>query len=264
MTTPRGSGGPGELLARVTALGGYCSLAPAEAPPEGPGKAAGDWLPLARLVASPAEVGRRAERLRDGLAARVGVPVVDVDARAAASTVHLGLAARLLSPVLAATVLGGVVPDLLDGRWRWRDPEAGEPSVGLTVSELVGRAVRRPIEQAETLRELLLVPVLLPLEDGVHDGCGVSRRVLRGNVASALAGAATVLSAAGPAVRRPARALVTALLQVPELTGHGGYEASGAFRRTSCCLYYRLAHGGLCGDCVLAPARRGRGGTPPA
>jgi ferric iron reductase protein FhuF len=37
--------------------------------------------------------------------------------------------------------------------------------------------------------------------------------------------------------------------------GYTGVDRSGSsvFRRTTCCLYYRLPDGGLCGDCALRP-----------
>ena len=36
----------------------------------------------------------------------------------------------------------------------------------------------------------------------------------------------------------------------------GGPRPGWSFTRTSCCLFYRVPGGGLCGDCVLAAPRR--------
>ena len=77
--------------------------------------------------------------------------------------------------------------------------------------------------------------------------------LLRGNSASALTGALGALVRWQPALAGPARELAVQLLGQADLAGAGeltgGRELS--FRRNSCCLYYRLPGGGLCGDCCL-------------
>jgi hypothetical protein len=73
----------------------------------------------------------------------------------------------------------------------------------------------------------------------------------RGNSASAMAGALGVLVRTRPALARPAMELAAALLRTPGLRGTGELSAGLAFRRTSCCLYYRVPGGSLCGDCCL-------------
>lgn len=280
-----------DLRRRIDALGGYFALHELAGPPDPPGlpgppgrpdpPGPPGWRPLAALVADPAELARRSARLRERWAERSGRPVDDVDGRACASALHLGLAARLLSPPFAAASLAGAVLRLDPDRWWWREPRPGEPSIGLAVDgPAVDRltdeasAVEASVVEASTERPAdaftagVLAPVLLPLEDAVRAGCGVSRQVLRGNLASALVGTATAFVAAvgegrggseGPADR--ARSLVAGLVARPELAGAGGFVASGTFRRRSCCLFYRLPGGGLCGDCVLSgsPGRR----TPP-
>ncbi|MEC3992209.1 (2Fe-2S)-binding protein [Actinacidiphila sp. DG2A-62] len=88
---------------------------------------------------------------------------------------------------------------------------------------------------------------------------GLSGHILRGNIASALHGAAGMIAAARPDAAARAGALTALLLDRPPLTGASGRTAAGAFRRRSCCLIYRAAPGragALCGDCVL---RGGRG-----
>ena len=79
-----------------------------------------------------------------------------------------------------------------------------------------------------------------------------------------------MLARAVPARADAALGLANRLLAREPLTGtgwfdhrpdDGGPRPGWSFTRTSCCLFYRVPGGGLCGDCVLAaPRRRG----PPA
>jgi ferric iron reductase protein FhuF len=85
----------------------------------------------------------------------------------------------------------------------------------------------------------------------------VSPKVLWGNVASAVNGAATVLAGGRPDLAAEARAVAGLLMARPAQRGAGAAETSAGapFRRRSCCLIYRAAPGKagpLCGDCVLA------------
>jgi ferric iron reductase protein FhuF len=91
----------------------------------------------------------------------------------------------------------------------------------------------------------------------------VSEQVLWGNVASALAGAMTMLVEVHPEQADTAARLVETLLERGPLAGTGEIfrpEASRPqrfFVRRSCCLFYRVPGGGYCGDCVLTrDARR--------
>jgi hypothetical protein len=98
----------------------------------------------------------------------------------------------------------------------------------------------------------------------------VSPLILRGNVASAVNGAATAITrsaVAQPRVPQPPagqsvawqsarRALTIAmsLYEHPALRGAATIAPDGtSFRRRSCCLIYRALPGTLCGDCVLSP-----------
>ena len=88
----------------------------------------------------------------------------------------------------------------------------------------------------------------------------MSEQVLWGNVASALAGAMTMLIEAHPEQADTTAGLVERLLEREPLTGTGEVvrpEASHPRRflvRRSCCLFYRVPGGGYCGDCVLTPS----------
>ena len=81
----------------------------------------------------------------------------------------------------------------------------------------------------------------------------VSPRVLWGNVASAVNGAATMIAAARPDLAGPAAEAAAAMLAHPALTGTYQGRPGAAFRRRNCCLIYRLSPGrpAYCGDCVL-------------
>ena len=81
----------------------------------------------------------------------------------------------------------------------------------------------------------------------------VSPRVLWGNVASAVNGAATMIAAARPDLAAPAAGAAAALLGQPVLAGTYQGRPLTSFRRRNCCLIYRLspAAPAYCGNCVL-------------
>jgi ferric iron reductase protein FhuF len=93
----------------------------------------------------------------------------------------------------------------------------------------------REVTPAELLTRV--VEVLAPVVDGI----GLSPRLLWGNVASALHAAPRVLELP------QAGAWAAELLAMPPLRG----EMLGD-RRATCCLFYEVPGGGLCGDCVLS------------
>jgi ferric iron reductase protein FhuF len=98
----------------------------------------------------------------------------------------------------------------------------------------------------------------------------ISPKVMWGNVASALAGAAGVLAdSRGEHADRAGVLLEQTLAEAP-LAAAGAVvrpDLSSARRflvRRSCCLYYRIAGGDICADCVLMPdaeRRRARAKT---
>jgi FhuF 2Fe-2S C-terminal domain len=201
------------------------------------------WRPMRELVDGSGALADRVAAVRAGLAAAGARPVGDVEPRVAASVAHLGLVARLISPVLAAEVAPGepVVVDLDTARWQ---PVLGGPfplsvpssTRGVPVPALLDGPVR------------LLVEAMRPWS--------VSPRVLWGNVASAVNGAATMLAAARPQWADRTRVLASGLLDHPGL--RATWTAGPRFRRRSCCLIYRAAATGpraVCGDCVLTAVR---------
>ncbi|MET9730978.1 (2Fe-2S)-binding protein [Streptomyces sp. NPDC006458] len=169
--------------------------------------------------------------------------------RVAASIAHLGLAARLWSIALGCAVLHGQLPDL-DPRLLCWDPDAGAPD-DLWLTEVRPG----PAADAPGLAEAVLLAHLEPLAAALRAEYRLAPGLLRGNAASALVGTARQLSrragaTGGPEAADRARALTAELLAHPLLTGAGTLTGT-AFRRRSCCLYYRVPGGGLCGDCCF-------------
>ncbi|WP_329181889.1 (2Fe-2S)-binding protein [Streptomyces sp. NBC_01477] len=241
-----GTAAPGAVIEEIAALGPFfaVSLHPAAAPPAGP------WQPMSGPL-----LAERAAGVRAYLAASGGQGPDAVEPRVAASVAHLGLAARLVSPALAAAVLYGrpLHYDLDAVRWQ---PALGGP---VPVS-LPDDALRPPVPAPDRLADAAAGHMLDgPLAELARrlGALGVSPHILLGNTASAVNGAATALSAARPELAARARAFAALLLDRPPLSAQSARTPAGAFRRRSCCLIYRAAPdrgGALCGDCVLRAA----------
>ncbi|MFI8167568.1 (2Fe-2S)-binding protein [Streptomyces sp. NPDC085931] len=168
--------------------------------------------------------------------------------RVAASVAHQGLAARLWSIALGCAVVYGGLPDLDARNLRW-DPDGSAPD------DLWLTGVRPVPAEPERLAEVVLDGHLAPLATALRTQHRLAPGLLRGNAASALAGAARELDRWAGRHGRPgsaarARSLATRLLAHPRLTGAGTLTGT-AFRRRSCCLYYRVPGGGVCGDCCF-------------
>ncbi|OLE28387.1 MAG: hypothetical protein AUG49_02565 [Catenulispora sp. 13_1_20CM_3_70_7] len=184
--------------------------------------------------------------------------------RVAASLLFQGYAAHLFSPALAVAAEAGLVPDLSPARLWWRYID-GEPLHLLLAPARAHHALREPVADlsvfADAVHDTVVAQNLGPFIQQLRTTVSISPRVLWGNAASALAGAARMLAPtpAGPAAHRLARQLI----RYPDLAGTGRWDSAGAFRRTTCCLFYRVPGGGYCGDCVLA-ARSPRPASPAA
>ncbi|MEU0056930.1 (2Fe-2S)-binding protein [Streptomyces sp. NPDC006334] len=170
------------------------------------------------------------------------------EARIAASVAHQGLAARLWSVALGCAALYGALPDLDARLLRW-DPDGSAPD------DLFLTQVHARPGDAASLAAAVLDGHLEPLSAALRARCPVAPGLLRGNAASALAGAARQLDGWARAHGRDdvadrGRALTAELLTHPRLAGAGTLTGT-AFRRRSCCLYYRVPRGGLCGDCCF-------------
>lgn len=169
--------------------------------------------------------------------------------RVAASTAQFGIASRLWSIALGCAALSGRAPDLAPERLWWRLPEAGSLELWLPEpAALTGETL------GESLADTVLTGNLAPLDASLRARFGVSPQVLRGNAASGLVGAVRVLGDRVPG--ETAAVLAAGLLaDGGPLAGTGTFVHEPglgvAFVRRSCCLYYRVRGGGLCGDCVL-------------
>ncbi|WP_063748865.1 (2Fe-2S)-binding protein [Streptomyces sp. NRRL B-24484] len=232
--------GVSEVWAVVGRVGPYFAVRTGEAPPAG-------FRPLRELYAAGPD-SPLAGRIR-AAARQLGTR----EPRVAASVVHLGLASRLWSVALGAAALGGIVADLHPDRAHGLLPAQGTFELWLPDGPSAPAG-----SLADGLRQAVAEENLAPLAAAVRSVAPVAERLLDGNAASALVGAGRVLATA-PSVRHTEAArrtwsLVRALLDAPPLCGTGSVTAPGrplAFRRTSCCLYYRVPGGGVCGDCVF-------------
>jgi hypothetical protein len=279
---PRRLGGLGLEVDAAAALGAAAGAGPyfaVEAWVAGAG-----WRPVRELAADPEVLAGRVAYARADIAGRAGLTPAEVTARVAASIVFLGLAARLVSPLLGAAVLGGVVPSLtLDNLW-WRPVDGGP--VPLAVGAVTGRKIGGGAggdrdggdrdggdrgdgvdgrdggwldEAAGVLVRECVRGVVEPVGDAFRELFRVSPLILRGNIASALAGAAGMLASGFPDRAEIAGQLTGRILDLPPLRGSGEFvqpDAANPRRflvRRSCCLYYRVPGGGFCGDCVLTP-----------
>ncbi|MFI2414888.1 (2Fe-2S)-binding protein [Streptomyces sp. NPDC018947] len=231
-------------LAALRPLGGFSVLRVSPPPPHRP-------LPTLARAYSADPPARSADD-PDPLASRVrkvAAALRTPETRVAASVAHQGLAARLWSVTLGCAALYGAVPDLDPALLHW-DPEATAPD-DLWLTE--ARAL--PGDTA-TAAETVLGTHLAPLTAALHARYRLAPGLLWGNAASALAGAGRELDRWARRHGRTdtaarARSLTAGLLAHPRLAGTGTLTGT-AFRRRSCCLYYRVPGGGVCGDCCFS------------
>jgi hypothetical protein len=188
---------------------------------------------------------------RDALTARVETVARRLggpEPRVSASIAHQGLAARLWSAALGCAALYGCLPDLDPALLLW-DRDATAPD-DLWLTEV------RPLPADPcTVADTVLHGHLVPLGATLRARYGVATGLLWGNAGSALAGAARELDRWARANGRDDVAgrcgtLTSALFAHPLLSATGTRTGT-AFRRRSCCLYYRVPGGGVCGDCCF-------------
>ena len=229
----------------------------------------GQWRPLSVLVTDPGVLSERVEHARRVLARSAGVGPADIDQRAVASIVFLGLASRLVSPSLGAAVVGGVVPALSMTDLWWRPVDGGPWPLAARLSPgtpgVPGTALgdlasgEQLAAAARLLSEGCVQGLAGPVAAAFEATFRLSGQVLWGNVASALAGAAGLLAEAFPERAQAAGRLTAEILGQGPLAGTGELVQPDAalprrfLVRRSCCLFYRVPGGGICGDCVLMP-----------
>lgn len=167
------------------------------------------------------------------------------DLRIGASLVQFSHASRLWSPLLACALQYGVLPDLNDLQRRSAGTE-------LRLPVPLGGPVDAGTAMVRQLYRLVITDHLEPLAAGLR--VKMAPRLLYGNAAAALAAAAAELARARPELQEDVLDVTESLLATGELVGTGNLTGL-AFRRRSCCLYYRVPGGSNCGDCSLTRPR---------
>lgn len=179
-----------------------------------------------------------------GLVERVRIRLGVEDVRVTASALVQGHAARLWSLSLGALVRDRRLPDLNSDVVLWRDQDG---RVRLHLKRAAGWASER---LEDVLAGTVIAGHLAPMITAAHRLGPLSDRLLCGNAASALLGATRALDGAPTG---PARLVANRLLTQGPLRNTVEEYPGGGHRRCSCCLFYRVTGGGLCGDC--APTR---------
>jgi hypothetical protein len=228
------TGPPGFRFGRLSGISQYFAL---EAGPADPGDG---WHPAAVLLDGGTEGGRLLGQAIDSVAAKLATPRRWI----AASILFQGWAARLTSIYAGCLVLDGATPDLAASRMHFRSLITGP--VEMAVDPLVKM-------DADHGWRRLLDDHLHPLADATRAHVRVGRRILEGNIASALGGSLATLARTGHA---PLADLISRpWAQPPELAAYGGWAEPAEeprYVRTTCCGYLWIPGGGRCGDCSLA------------
>lgn len=196
----------------------------------------GEWRPVAQLYTDRTLLADAVDRVQE----RIGA----ADFRVAASTFFLGFAARLWSIGLGGLAEHGLLLDL--------DPdELWYSETGLHLSNPV--SWQGPDLQSR-LADVVLSRHLAPLAAAVRRLGPISEKLLYGNAASAVLGAARALHRHRGAqlATEPCWDLARTVCTDERLTDAVRFNESDTdYRRTTCCLFYRTPAGGLCIDCAL-------------
>jgi hypothetical protein len=235
-----------EVLGELATLGPFFAVDEHEpgTPPPAP------WRPVTELTTPSGALRGRIREIQAALAGQTGHDTHEVELRVAASVAHLGLVARLAAPAIAVMAAGYHLGLRPEGLW-WQDVIGGPVPLSVPESAIRARGHGAPAPAQ------LVDDVVAPLTAAVAELVSISQRVLWGNVASAVNGAAAQIARLRPMIARQAWLTATAAF------GHTGLSAESTppgpgFCRSSCCLRYRLVQGtdALCGDCVLRESRR--------
>lgn len=224
----------------VARLGEYFTLTE----PTGAG-----WRPIVEFF-DAAVLLDLSEATRHAMARYAAADSALIPIRVAASSLHLAVASRLISPVIGGFATQAAVPVLGAEALRWRRTDH---SVHFAADPLPWVNPANSAGAAEVVERSLLSELLHPLVVRLGAAAGLSPKVMWGNVMSAAHGAVTVMGLRNAALVPAGRELIRSLLERP-LLRHTAAMTGSTFRRRSCCLFYRVPGGGLCGDCVLSVA----------
>lgn len=183
------------------------------------------WLPGTALLHGPA-----LKSTIDAIATRYKAD----EPRVAASLFFLSYTARLLSPLTAANIPIDVRPENL---W-WHYDRANGLSVRIDQPRLGPPAA----------------VALEPVVEAIQATTPVASGLLWGNAMSNVAGALKMVVRARMLTAEEAEERGEQLMSAPPFEQAGEFltfPGEVTFRRRSCCLYYRVAAGGKCGDCPL-------------
>ncbi len=192
------------------------------------------WRPVRDLYHDTALLTETVDRIRT----RMQV----TEQRVAASTFFLGFAARLWSIGVGTAVGHGMLVDLPPERLLFREND-GQIALHLEHPES-----RRCDGLRAALADMVIDRHLAPLATALRRFGPISEELLRGNSASALLGAAQVFDR--DRATTSGWEFARGVCADPRLS-KAVHFGDNNYRRTSCCLYYRTPHGGLCGDCAL-------------
>jgi hypothetical protein len=205
------------------------------------GGRAGDdtgFEPVTSLIADTPQARARLGQRIDHVTARLGTTQRWIGA----SILFQGWAARLTSIYAGSAALASPVPDLAAARLCYRAPPSGP--VDLLARPLVATDLAAGWQ--------LLSGHLDLLAEAIRRQVRIGRHLLRGNLASALAGSLTTLDRTG---HGPLDTLTgQAWAQPAELNRYGRWRVTPQgprYARTTCCGYTRLAGERRCGDCSL-------------
>jgi iron complex transport system ATP-binding protein len=218
---------PHRVFADLADLGPYFAL--------GTGPVSDGWRSVEQLYTDAA--------LLDGIVGRIQARMDAAEQRVAASTFYLGFAARLWSIGLGVLAAHRLLPDLDTEHLLFQESDG---QIRLHIEHPVAR---HGVDLEPRLADMVLDGHLARLSVALRRLGPISEKLLRGNAASALLGAARVFD--GNAATGRGWQLARRLCADERLSDTIRFNNVG-YRRTSCCLYYRAAGGGLCGDCSLA------------
>jgi iron complex transport system ATP-binding protein len=238
-------------LRRITEFGDYFAVVPG---PPGP-DVQRYCISLASLYAGEDPL----ERLLEVYLHRLGTD----ERRVAASILFQGFAARIASPMLAGLTQELVLE--LEPRhcWvRYRPGGAMPIFAGTRHARAVDLDTQVGVEHASDLLHASLVEAhLIPMSEALARSARLAAPIAWGNAAVSITTAARLLGPRAPHRADAIASVVRELLARAPLAGGGRLQTGLRLRRRSCCLFYRSAGGGLCGDCPLPRVAR-RGGGP--
>jgi hypothetical protein len=197
------------------------------------------WLPMNALTGQTSEARERLGRIIDDVGIRLGTRRRWI----AASIMFQGWAARLTSVYAGSIALGGPVPNLAATHLRFR--LGGPTGVELLADPLVA------VDADEGWSRLTGGHLDL-LADAIRTEVRIARRLLKGNVASALAGSVTSLELGHCASVH--WLLEHVWTHAPDVDTYGRWVRTPdglCYARTTCCGIEQARAGSRCGDCSL-------------